>query len=181
MAKTFAEQLQSELDGIQGEIDRLNEKRNLISQLLQTETGKAAKPSGSASSTTKAAVRPAPARRSPRAKQARRPRGMITNKVREYLQQQSDPVHATQILKYLEDNDAAPLSAKPLPTLQSTLQRMKELGEIENKGRNRWQMISASSAAAAAASPAAAAAPSAPTTPSTPPVVTSTRTFAPRN
>ena len=179
MAKSFAEQLQSELDGIQGEIDRLNQKRDLIGQLLQTETGKAAKPSGAAATVAKASARPKPGRRGPRAKQARRPRGMITNKVREYLQQQSDPVHATQILKYLEDNDAAPLSAKPLPTLQSTLQRMKEMGEIDNKGRNRWQMTGASSAPApAAASPAAAsAAPSAPT----PPVVTSTRTFAPRN
>ncbi len=179
MAKSFAEQLQSELDGIQGEIDRLNEKRNLISQLLQTETGKAAKPSAAATSAPKAGARPAPARRGPRAKQARRPRGMITNKVREYLHQQSGPVHATQILKYLEDNDAAPLSAKPLPTLQSTLQRMKELGEIENKGRNRWQLISAPSAPAA--SPPAATAAAGAATPSTPPVVTSTRTFAPRN
>ena len=81
-------------------------------------------------------------------KRTRRPRGLITGKVREFLSRQSEPVHATAILQYLEEQDAAPQSAKPMPTLQSTLQRMKEMGEIENAGRNRWNLRSSSAAVA---------------------------------
>ena len=173
MATTFADQLQSELDGIQGEIDRLNQKRDLIQQLLSAETGKAA-PS-KAKAADKPAARSAPQRRGKR--QARRPRGMITGKVREFLASQTAPVHATEILKYLEDNDAAPLSAKPLPTLQSTLQRMKEMGEVENRGRNRWMQAGRASAPAPSPAPAPRPVPPTPSAPPTPPVVTSTTTF----
>ncbi|MCY3923458.1 MAG: hypothetical protein OXG27_13850, partial [Chloroflexi bacterium] len=104
------------------------------------------------------------------AKCTRRPRGLITGKVREFLGQQTGPVHATEILAFLEKNEAAPQSAKPMPTLQSTLQRMKEMGEIENNGRNRWSLLASgggSSSAPASRSDA-------------PPVVTSTTTFGTR-
>lgn len=51
-----------------------------------------------------------------------------------------EPAHGTEILAYREREDAVPLSAKPMATLQSTLQRLKEQGEIENTGRNRWRL-----------------------------------------
>ncbi len=190
MADTFAEQLRAELDGIQVEIHRLERKRDLISQLLSTEGGVG---TSVATAALDAPRRPAP-RRMPRTgrQRQRRPRGLISAKVREYLGAQSEPAHASQILKYLEDHDAAPQSEKPLPTLQSTLQRMKEMGEVENRGRNRWMLVGSSSEPAQApsepsspaASPSLAPAPlpepQAPAYPATPPVVTSTTTFATR-
>ena len=109
-------------------------------------------------------------------KRTRRPRGLITGKVREFLGQQSAPVHATEILAFLEKNDAAPQSAKPMPTLQSTLQRMKEMGEIENNGRNRWSLLA--SAGAVGSGGGSSAAPAARS--DAPPVVTSTTTFGSR-
>ena len=165
MADTFADQLRSELTGIQSEIDRLENKRRLIQELLSSESSGAA----DAAQAPKATRRRAARRGTGGPRRTRRPRGLITGKVREFLGQQSDPVHATEILAFLEKNDAAPQSAKPMPTLQSTLQRMKEMGEIENKGRNRWSLLSSggSSAAPAARSDA-------------PPVVTSTTTFGTR-
>ncbi len=165
MADTFADQLRSELTGIQSEIDRLENKRRLIQELLSSESSGAA----AAAQAPKATRRRAARRGTGGPRRTRRPRGLITGKVREFLGQQSDPVHATEILAFLEKNDAAPQSAKPMPTLQSTLQRMKEMGEIENKGRNRWSLLSSggSSAAPAARSDA-------------PPVVTSTTTFGTR-
>ena len=106
------------------------------------------------------------------AKRTRRPRGLITGKVREFLGQQSEPVHATEILAFLERNDAAPQSAKPMPTLQSTLQRMKEMGEIQNTGRNRWTLASAGGGGGSVAPPVGRS--------DGPAVVTSTTTFASR-
>ena len=170
MADSFQDQLNAELAGIQGEIDRLENKRRLIQELLSNESGGAA-PAAPA----KPARRRAARRTGPAVKRTRRPRGLITNKVREFLGQQHEPVHATEILAFLEKNDAAPQSAKPMPTLQSTLQRMKELGEIENRGRNRWSLLAASGASAPSPTPAPAPAP-APRS-DAPPVVTSTTTF----
>lgn len=167
MAGDFEEQLRAELAGIQAEVERLENKRRLINELLNNESGSAA---GSA-----AAVKPGRRRAARRTgaptKRTRRPRGLITGKVREFLGQQSGPVHATEILAFLEKNDAAPQSAKPMPTLQSTLQRMKEMGEIQNTGRNRWALI-AGGAGESTASPAARS--------DGPPVVTSTTTFGAR-
>lgn len=168
MAGSFEEQLQAELAGIQTEIERLENKRRLIHELLSNESGSGA--AGDAAD--KPARRRAARRTSAPAKRTRRPRGLITGKVREFLSKQSEPVHATEILAFLEKNDAAPQSAKPMPTLQSTLQRMKEMGEIENTGRNRWALISGGSGGESAA-PAAARSDG-------PPVVTSTTTFGAR-
>ena len=167
MADSFEDQLRSELAGIQTEIGRLETKRRLIEELLSNESG------GAAPAPAKPTRRRAARRTAGTVKRTRRPRGLITGKVREFLGQQSEPVHATEILAFLEKNDAAPQSAKPMPTLQSTLQRMKEMGEIENKGRNRWS-LSSPGADAATAAPAAAE------RGDSPPVVTSTTTFGSR-
>ena len=163
MADTFADQLRSELVGIQLEVDRLENKRRLIQELLSNES------SGSAAA-PKPVSRRATRRAATGVKRTRRPRGLITGKVREFLGQQTAPVHATEILAFLEKQNAAPQSVKPMPTLQSTLQRMKEMGEIENNGRNRWSLLARSGES----SPAPAARSDAP------PVVTSTTTFGRR-
>lgn len=168
MADSFESQLRSELDGIQIEIDRLERKRQLIQDLLSNESG-SAPPATEDKPTRRRAVR----KSSTTVKRRRRPRGLITGKVREFLGQQSEPVHATEILAFLEKNDAAPQSTKPMPTLQSTLQRMKEMGEIENTGRNRWKLSGA--AGGGGESGAALAVRS-----DGPPVVTSTTTFGRR-
>ncbi len=171
MADQFADQLRAELAGIQSEISRLENKRRLIQELIDNESG-----SGSASGQGRAPAKRRATRRSggsAPAKRQRRPRGLITGKVREFLGQQSEPVHATEILAFLERNDAAPQSAKPMPTLQSTLQRMKEMGEIENKGRNRWALASSGNGSQPAPAPAESRSDG-------PPVVTSTTTFGNR-
>ena len=168
MADSFENQLRSELSGIQSEIERLERKRQLIQELLSNESGSAA-PAAEAKPTRRRAAR----RGGASVKRTRRPRGLITGKVREFLGQQREPVHATEILAFLERNDAAPQSAKPMPTLQSTLQRMKEMGEIQNAGRNRWTLSAASgSGGPSEAAPAVRS--------DGPPVVTSTTTFGSR-
>ncbi len=169
MPSEFVNQLRAELAGIQTEITRLENKRRLIQELLDGDGASTTEAESPRRTRRRAARRAAPAPTT----RKRRPRGLITGKVREFLAEQSEPAHATEILAYLEKNDAAPQSAKPLPTLQSTLQRMKEMGEIENRGRNRWALISSGngSAPAAPASPAPAARADGP------PVVTSTTTF----
>ena len=172
MADSFENQLRSELSGIQSEIERLERKRQLIQQLLSNESGSAA-----AAAEAKPTRRRAARRGAGSVKRTRRPRGLITGKVREFLGQQREPVHATEILAFLEKNDAAPQSAKPMPTLQSTLQRMKEMGEIQNTGRNRWALSTASASASGSGGPSE----SAPAVRSDgPPVVTSTTTFGSR-
>ncbi len=176
MADSFEEQLRSELAGIQGEVERLENKRRLIQELLTSESGSSVP---AATEEPKATQRRAARRTATPAKRTRRPRGLITGKVREFLGEQTEPVHATEILAFLEKNDAAPQSAKPMPTLQSTLQRMKEMGEIENSGRNRWALLSTGSESAASAPVLAPAPVSAPRTDG-PPVVTSTTTFGSR-
>ncbi|MDE2746322.1 MAG: hypothetical protein OXI41_10135 [Chloroflexota bacterium] len=169
MAGDFEDQLRAELAGIQAEVERLENKRRLIHELLSNESGSAAGAASAAKPTRRRAARRAGAP----AKRTRRPRGLITGKVREFLGQQSEPVHATEILAFLEQNDAAPQSAKPMPTLQSTLQRMKEMGEIQNTGRNRWTLISGGSGGGeGSAAPVARS--------DGPPVVTSTTTFGAR-
>ena len=167
MAGNFEEQLRAELAGIQTEVDRLETKRRLIHELLSNESGAGSSGAAAARPTRRRAAR----RGGAPAKRTRRPRGLITGKVREFLGQQSGPVHATEILAFLERNDAAPQSAKPMPTLQSTLQRMKEMGEIQNTGRNRWALI-AGGAGESSAAPAERS--------DGPPVVTSTTTFGAR-
>lgn len=182
MASEFENQLRAELAGIQAEITRLENKRRLIEELLASDGASAPAAEVSPRRTRRrAARRGAPATTT----RKRRPRGLITGKVREFLAAQSEPAHATEILAYLEKSDAAPQSSKPLPTLQSTLQRMKEMGEIENRGRNRWALISSGNGSAtdSPASPPSLASPASPASPAPaaradgPPVVTSTTTF----
>ena len=173
MAEPFADKLRFELDGIQRELERLAARRRLVEELLSLESGApaadaAAKPQG-----RRTARRTAPA-----AKRSRQPRGLISGTIREYLGQQREPVHATRILAFLEQHDAAPRSAKPMANLQSALQRLKEMGEVENTGRNHWRLRSAEPEAAAASPaepPMSAAAP--PLSAPVPPVVTSTTRF----
>ncbi|MDE2747065.1 MAG: hypothetical protein OXI41_13965 [Chloroflexota bacterium] len=183
MADSFAEELRAQLDGIQAELERLDAKRRLIDQLLRLESGSAAATASSADSP--------PARRGSRRaapKRPRLPRGLTTGKIREFLGAQREPVHATAILAYLERHEAAPHSAKPMATLQSNLQRLKEQGEIENTGRNHWRLRAAQTAPPAPAAPAAAStasvaatpAPAAPHPAAGPPVVRSTTTFGTR-
>jgi hypothetical protein len=163
MADSFADQLRTELDGIQADLDRLDARRRLVEELLSLESGGLAPSKAGKRRTRPAASAPAqPARR------RRLPRGLLSGKIREFLGQQTEPVHATKILAFLEQHDAAPRSAKPMANLQSALQRLKETGELENTGRNHWRLRSAS----------AAGAPTRPPTPgATPPVVTSTTRF----
>ena len=184
MADPFADRLRSELDGIETELERLAERRRLVDELLSLESGSAAPSNATAPAKPRA-------RRTARettavAKSSRLPRGLISSKIREFLGQQREPVHATRILAYLEQHDAAPRSAKPMANVQSSLQRLKETGELENTGRNHWRLRAseseASGAAAASAPESAPASPPAPgSTPTisapTPPVVTSTTRF----
>ena len=161
MADSFADQLRTELDSMEAELARLAARRRLIEELLNLQSASvapvaAAKPKGRRS-----------VRRPARTVQ-RQPRGLVTGKVREFLGQQGEPAHATRILAYLEQHDAAPRSAKPMATLQSTLQRLKETGEIENTGRNHWRLRSPEPELAP---------PSPPVSGSAPAVVTSTTRF----
>ena len=166
MADLFDDQLRAELDGIQAELDRLASKRRLIEELLSLESGSASAPAATRPQGKRTVRRQAQA-----AKRSRLPRGLISAKIREFLGQQREPAHATKILAYLEQHNAAPRSATPMATLQSSLQRLKETGELENTGRNHWRLISASETAATPA----------PDPPSAgPPVVVSTTSFGSR-
>ena len=160
MPDSFTDQLRSELSGIQAELDRLAARRRLLEELLSLESGGPAASAAAPPRTRAAARKPAPA-----AKRRRLPRGLLSGKIREFLGQQREPAHATRILAYLEQHDAAPRSAKPLANLQSALQRLKEMGEVENTGRNHWRLRSAKLEATP------------PARGPSPPVVTSTTTF----
>ncbi len=176
MADSFADQLHNQLDGIETELGRLATKRRLIEELLGLESASDASAPAAKTRAGRTTRRPAPA-----AKRPRSPRGLTTGKIREFLGQQHEPVHATAILAYLEQHEAAPRSAKPMATLQSALQRLKEQDEVENTGRNHWRLRAvrrAASVAPASPSPQAATpAPAAPLPAAGPPVVTSTTTF----
>lgn len=197
MADTFDQLLRSELDAVEAELVRLGKRRELVEELLNLDSTSPATPTAGgrtrarrasrrSSDATTSATSAAPAKR------PRLPRGLISAKIREFLGSQPEPVHATAILAYLERHDAAPRSNKPMPTLQSNLQRMKETGELENTGRNHWRLrssmagpVTAASAtrptSATAPTPAAPTVPSVPTVPSAvPPVVTSTTRFGSR-
>ena len=184
MADSFADQLRAQLEGIQAELDRLDAKRRLIEQLLSLESA------ADAAETASSADSP-PSRRAsrrPAAKRPRTPRGLIAGKIREFLGGQRQPVHATAILAYLEQHEAAPRSAKPMASLQNALQRLKEQGEIENAGRNHWRLRAAATEATVPAAPppasptpqAAGSDPAAPRPAAGPPVVTSTTRFGRR-
>ena len=187
MADLFTDHLRSELDGIQAELDRLAERRRLVEELLTLESATVSSPPAA----DKPRARRTARRTEPAAKRSRSPRGLISGKIREFLGRQREPVHATKILAYLEQHDAAPRSAKPMATLQSALQRLKETGELENTGRNHWRLRSAdasqpseashaSDASAPEAAPAALPAPGPrpPISATTPAVVTSTTRFS---
>lgn len=180
MADSFADQLRAELDGIQKELDRLSTKRRLIDELLNQDSGSEGVPPAAGPPSRRASRCSAPT-----AKRSRLPRGLTAGKIPEFLGRQREPVHATQILAYLEQHEAAPRSAEPMATLQSSLQRMKEQGEIENTGRNHWRLRAAESVPVA---PAPASVPAQTSTPTLipepaaagPPVITSTTTFGSR-
>ena len=153
--------LQAARAKLQNDIDRKIAVRDQIDALINS-LGDEPRPASVAAASEMAAgvgVAATSGRASGRApsprRRARRPRGLITNKVREYLQRQTEPVHATRILQYLESEGAAPQSDKPMPTLQSTLQRMKESGEVRNTGRNRWVLSSRADAGSSSAATAA--------------------------
>ena len=171
MADPFADHLRSELNGIETELERLAERRRLIEELLTLESA----PTSSSPAAGKPRARRTAHRTEPAAKRPRLPRGLTTAKIREFLGQQHEPVHATKILAYLEQHDAAPRSAKPMATLQSALQRLKETGELENTGRNHWRLRSSESEAAPPSPPVSPAVPA--TAAPAPPVVTSTTRF----
>ena len=173
MAAPFADRLRSELDVTNAELARLTSRRRLVEELLSLESGSAAPSNATAPAKPRA-------RRTARettavAKSSRLPRGLISSKIREFLGQQREPAHATRILAFLEQHDAAPRSAKPLANLQSALQRLKEMGEVENTGRNHWRLRSTEPETAAPSPPASAAA--LPVSAPAPPVVTSTTRF----
>ena len=170
MADSLVDRLRSELDDIETELERLQHKRRLVEELLGLESGSAA-----SSETAQPRTRRARRQAAPAARRSRLPRGLISGKIREFLGQQRESVHATRILGYLEQHDAAPRSAKPMATLQSSLQRLKETGEIENTGRNHWRLRSSELEAAAASPPASGSPP--PIAAPAPPVVTSTTRF----
>ena len=183
MADPFADQLRSELDGIQAELDRLAERRRLVEELLALESATVSPLPAAGKPRARRTAR----RTEPAAKRSRSPRGLISGKIREFLGQQREPVHATKILAYLEQHDAAPRSAKPMANVQSSLQRLKETGELENTGRNHWRLNAADGSDASEASgdfvpeaaPASPPAPSSapPISAATPPVVASTTRF----
>ncbi len=188
MADTFDQLLRSELDAVDAELARLGERRRLVEELLSldsafptvSESGGKARARRGAGRSSASAASTSSATSAPSARRPRLRRGLIGATIREFLQDQREPVHATAILAYLERHDAAPRAVKPLAIRQSSLQRMKETGELENTGRNHWRLRSASAGAGgataqtepAAPTPAAVAAPSA-----GPPVVTSTTRF----
>ena len=183
MTDSFADQLRAELGDIETELGRLQTRRRLVEQLLQLESGSAAPAPVDPPRSRRARGQQAqPARRS------RQPRGLITGRIREFLGGQREPVHATAILAYLEQQEAAPRSAKPMATLQSSLQRLKEQGELENTGRNHWRLRPAETGSpapaapppAAPAEPTAGPASAAPRPAPGPPVVTSTTRFGSR-
>ena len=172
MADLFADQLRSELDGIQTELERLAARRRLVEELLSLESGGPTPGAAAQPRTRVAAGRAAPPARRRRQRQ---PRGLVSGKIREFLGQQREPVHATRILAYLEQHDAAPRSAKPMANLQSALQRLKEMGEVENTGRNHWRLRRAEPEAATPSLPVSPTVPAA--SAPAPPVVTSTTRF----
>ena len=182
MAHRFDQLLRSELDAVEAELVRLGERRRLVEELLNLDSTSPATPTAGGRTRAGRGTRRSSASATS-ASSARRPRlrrGLIGAKIREFLQDQQEPVHATAILAYLERHDAAPRAVKPLATLQSSLQRLKEAGELENTGRNHWRLRSSSAGVTGATAqtepavptPAAVAAPSA-----GPPVVTSTTRF----
>ncbi len=191
MADTFDQLLRSELDAVETELIRLGERRRLVEELLSLDSAspmvstsagrtgaRRASRRSSASTTSAGSAGSAPSARRPRLR-----RGLIGAKIREFLSDQREPVHATAILAYLERHDAAPRAVKPLATLQSSLQRLKEAGELENTGRNHWRLRSSSEEAASANTPTVPTtqAPVVPAVPSAvPPVVTSTTRFGSR-
>ena len=198
MADTFDQLLRSELDAVEAELVRLGERQRLVEELLSLDSTSPATPTPTPAAGGRTRARRG-ARRSPTSpastssassgQSARRPRlrrGLIGAKIREFLQDQREPVHATAILAYLERHDAAPRAVKPLATLQSSLQRLKETGEVENTGRNHWRLRSSSEEAASGSMPSEAIRPTAPTPAAPavpaaaspgPPVVTSTTRF----
>lgn len=186
MADTFDQLLRSELNAVEAELARLGERRRLVEELLNLDSASPATPASSGRArrgARRSAASTASAPTAPTARRPRLPRGLISAKIREFLRDQREPVHATAILAYLERHNATPGSDKPLPTLQSNLQRMKETGELENTGRNHWRLRSSPAGAAEAAGPAGPtpAAPPVPAPPrAVPPVVTSTTRFGSR-
>ena len=185
MADPFADRLRSELDVTETELARLASRHRLVEELLNMESMESMESATVSSSPAggKPRARRTARRSEPAAKRSRLPRGLTSGKIREFLGRQREPAHATRILAYLEQHDAVPRSAKPMATVQSSLQRLKETGEIENTGRNHWRLRSAETAQGSegsddsAASEVEAGVASPPASGSAAPVVTSTTRF----
>ena len=95
------------------------------------------------------------------AKRGRPRRGAITEAIIKYLDTRApNAEHADAILAHLETVGAAPQSANPKPTLQSTLNRLASQRQVSNIGRNRWRRTRESerNGGGGEASPAAVAA-----------------------
>lgn len=95
------------------------------------------RPKGSKNKPKPAAAKAEPAA----AKRGGRPRrGAITEAIIKYLDSRApNAEHADAILAHLETVGAAPQSANPKPTLQSTLNRLASQRQVSNIGRNRWR------------------------------------------
>ena len=135
---TLKTDLTASRDKLKGEIDRLTGVLSQVESLIASLS-----PEPEPEPVKKPAAKKAPRKR--RAPQMKRPasrkRGDITSAVQAFLDRQSGAVHAMEILKHLDDLGLAPASAKPMPSLQSTLQRLRQRGILENTGRNRWRIV----------------------------------------
>ena len=174
-ANDARQQYVDQRDAAQAQIDQLDTELAQLAALV-ANPGTAPAPAASAapSAAPKRRGRPKGSKNAPKAKagaatvarskKGNRPkRGAITNEIISYLESRApNAEHADQILEHLEKVGAAPQSAKPKPTLQSTLNRLASQKQVSNIGRNRWRRTRpAERTAGAAPSPAPAAAPAA--------------------
>lgn len=174
-ANNARQQYVEQRDAAQAQIDQLDAELGQLASLVASP-GTAPAPVAAAAAPAKRRGRPKGSKNAPKAapvarsKKGDRPkRGAITNEIIAYLESRApNAEHADQILEHLEKVGAAPQSAKPKPTLQSTLNRLASQKQVSNIGRNRWRRTrpaerTSGSAAPAPAAPAAASpAPAAP-------------------
>lgn len=178
-ANEARQQYVEQRDAAQAQIDQLDSELGQLAALVANPGAAPAAPAATAAA-PKRRGRPKGSKNAPKAagaapvarsKKGDRPkRGAITNEIIAYLESRApNAEHADQILEHLEKVGAAPQSAKPKPTLQSTLNRLASQKQVSNIGRNRWrrtrpaERTSGSSVPTAPApAPAPAAAPAAP-------------------
>ena len=118
------------------------------------------RPKGSKNKPKAAAATPAAPAAKTKGKRPRR--GAITEAIIKYLDQRAPSAeHADQILDHLASVGAAPQSANPKPTLQSTLNRLQAQGQVRNIGKNQWRRVRPTERTAGSDAPAASPAPAA--------------------